>query len=404
MFEIYGRVALTGQKEKFEYALKPLNLWLNVSVYSPRKGYFAAILEDITERKRTAEALADSEELYRTLIETAAEGIVIAKPDGTHLFVNNKLAEMFGYTIDELLSKPSFELMSKEEQKRQALHMRNNLENNLVEYGEFEFCRKDGSILWAACNASPLKDETGNHIANISMFNDITERKINEEKLKENQESIKSINEKLHVVGSLTRHDVSNKLSAVNGYTYLLKKKHKDEADIVEAAVKIEQAVADSAKIFEFARLYESLGAEKLIQVDVGKTLEEAASLFKDLKFKIVNDCSGRMVLADSFLRQMFYNFIDNTRKYGQNATVARVYFDQEEQGGLRLTYEDNGVGISTENKPRLFTEGFSVGGSTGFGLFLIKKMMHVYGWTITEEGEPGKGAKFIIRLPSEQH
>ena len=68
-----------------------------------------------------AEALAESEELYRTLIETAAEGIVIAKPDGTHLFVNNRLAQMFGYTIDELLSKPSLELMSKEEQKRQVI-------------------------------------------------------------------------------------------------------------------------------------------------------------------------------------------------------------------------------------------------------------------------------------------
>ena len=235
------------------------------------------------------------------------------------------------------------------------------------------------------------------------MFSDITERKLDEEKRKETQESIKSINEKLHVVGSLTRHDVSNKLSAVNGYTYLLKKKHKDEADIVEAAVNIERAVADSARIFEFARLYESLGAEKLTSVDVGKTLDEAASLFKNLNFKIVNDCSGRVVLADSFLRQMFYNFIDNTRKYGQKTSIVRVYFDQEEHGGLRLIYEDDGMGISTQDKPRLFTEGFSTGGCTGFGLFLIKKMMSVYGWKITEEGEPGKGAKFVICLPSKQ-
>ena len=52
LFEIYGRVALTGQKEKFEYFLKPLSLWLNVSVYCPAKGYFAAVFEDITERKK----------------------------------------------------------------------------------------------------------------------------------------------------------------------------------------------------------------------------------------------------------------------------------------------------------------------------------------------------------------
>ncbi len=53
LFEIYGRVALTGQKEKDEHFQKYLNLWLNVSVYSPAKGYFAAVLEDITERKKS---------------------------------------------------------------------------------------------------------------------------------------------------------------------------------------------------------------------------------------------------------------------------------------------------------------------------------------------------------------
>ena len=52
------------------------------------------------------------------------------------------------------------------------------------------------------------------------------------------------------------------------------------------------------------------------------------------------------------------------------------------------------------ENKPRLFKEGFSTGGSTGFGLFLTKKMMDVYGWQIQEDGTPGIGAKFTITIP----
>ena len=66
----------------------------------------------------------------------------------------------------------------------------------------------------------------------------------------------------------------------------------------------------------------------------------------------------------------------------------------------MRLIYEDDGVGISSENKLRLFTEGFSTGGSTGFGLFLSKKMMDVYGWKIQETGEEGKGAIFTITIP----
>jgi signal transduction histidine kinase len=66
----------------------------------------------------------------------------------------------------------------------------------------------------------------------------------------------------------------------------------------------------------------------------------------------------------------------------------------------LSLVYEDDGDGVSSENKLRLFSEGFSTGGSTGFGLFLTKKMMDVYGWTIQELGDPGKGAKFEIAIP----
>lgn len=64
------------------------------------------------------------------------------------------------------------------------------------------------------------------------------------------------------------------------------------------------------------------------------------------------------------------------------------------------MIYEDDGIGISALNKSKLFTEGFSTGGSTGFGLFFIKKMMDLYGWTITEEGKPNKGVKFLITIP----
>jgi signal transduction histidine kinase len=198
----------------------------------------------------------------------------------------------------------------------------------------------------------------------------------------------------------LTRHDVRNKLSAVSGYAYLLKKKHADMADIVDGLSTIEQAVRDSMKIFDFAKMYEQLGSEDLILTNVGSKLKEATALFSCELPKIINGCHELIILADSFLRQLFYNFIDNTRKYGKKTSYIRVYYEKMSTGDLQLVYEDDGVGIPAENKSKLFSEGFSTGGSTGFGLFLIKKMMDVYGWTITEEGEQGKGANFIITIP----
>jgi len=241
----------------------------------------------------------------------------------------------------------------------------------------------------------------------VGIFRDVTEQKQNQkdltlalESLSITMEKIQALNEKLRVVGSLTRHDVSNKLSTVTGYSYLLKKKHPDQVDVVEGLGKIELAVRESMKIFEFAKMYEQLGAEELTYIDVQAKLNEAVALFSSSLSKIINECHGLTVLADSFLRQMFYNFVDNTRKYGQITTTIKVQYHQTDQGNLVLTYEDNGVGISAENKLKLFSEGFSTGGSTGFGLFLTKKMIDIYGWNITEVGEPGKGVRFVITIP----
>jgi signal transduction histidine kinase len=265
---------------------------------------------------------------------------------------------------------------------------------------EFGFIRKGGTRISANVAASSFHDDAGNCIGTLALVSDITERKNMELNLKESRDKLEGVNEKLRVVGGLTRHDVRNKLAAVTGYAYLLKKKYSGQADIVDRVDKIELAIKDSVKIFEFAKMYEQLGVEELVFVDVERAVDEAFGMFSGLTLKVSNDCHGLTVLADSFLRQMFYNFIDNTRKYGKKTTTIRVYYEKTESGELRMIYEDDGLGISTENKLELFSEGFSTGGTTGFGLFLTKKMMDVYGWTIQETGEPGKGAKFVISIP----
>jgi len=146
--------------------------------------------------------------------------------------------------------------------------------------------------------------------------------------------------------------------------------------------------------------MYEQLGVEELTYINVEAKINEATSLFSGSLPKIINECHGLTVLADSFLRQLFYNFIDNTRKYGQKTTTIKIHYEKADQDSLKLVYEDDGVGVSLENKTYLFKEGFTTGGSTGFGLFLTKKMMDVYGWQIQENGTPGEGAKFNISIP----
>ncbi len=362
----------------------------------------AGIVRDITESKKAEEAI----KFQADLLNHVGQAVIMVDNNRIIRFWNKAAEKFYGWQEDQALGHQINELLGNppgEEAEK--------VSSKLMAGGSWstETCikNKDGSVVPVILNRTPIFKEDGEFSGAASITTDITLQKSTEADLTFSLESlsyslakIQELNEKLRVVGGLTRHDVRNKLSAVTGYSYLLKKKHADEADVVEGLVKMEQAVKDSMKIFDFAKMYEQIGSEELTYVNVEEKLKEAAALFSGPIPKIINECHGLTVRADSFLRQLFYNFIDNSRKYGKKTTTIRVYFEETDQDYLKLIYEDDGVGVPLESKPSLFKEGFSTGGSTGFGLFLIKKMMDVYGWTITEEGEPGEGAKFIMRLP----
>jgi len=369
-----------------------VNVFLSAARLSD--GKVIAFCQDISERKKAEEEL----KIAATIFDLATDSIFVHGTDGNIVNFNEAAYKLRGYSKEEMAKMNIHDLDSPESIKMFEPAINDVLKKGVAVFDSVHMC-KDKSLLPVEIHARLIELEGKTLI--LSVVRDVTERKAAEKKLKENSDRLEMMNEKLRVVGSLARHDVRNKLSAVNGYAYLLKKKHNGQADIVEQLNKIEQAVADSTKIFEFAKMYEQLGVEKLTYVDVGEAVDEAVALFSGLTITVVNNCHGVSVLADSFLRQMFYNFIDNTRKYGVKATATKIYYEDYERGGLRLIYEDDGVGISEENKFKLFREGFSTGGSTGFGLFFIKKMMSVYGWTITEESQPGKGAKFVITIPT---
>jgi signal transduction histidine kinase len=210
------------------------------------------------------------------------------------------------------------------------------------------------------------------------------------------------MNEKLRVVGGLTRHDVRNKLSTITGNIYLLKKPLAGDSSALDKLREMKAAVEQTVRILDFARTYEMLGAEELVYINVEKTVNEAVSLFSGLNnVKVTNDCHGLHVLADSLLRQLFYNLIDNSLKHGEKTTQIRIHCEKTEANQLKLTYEDDGAGIPEDVRQKLFTEGFTTGQGSGYGLYLIKKMVEVYGWTVQETGETGKtGARFVMTIP----
>ena len=390
-----------------EYRIKHSNgLWVNrysrstlLSNENQEPFAILSVIRDITAQKKTEEQLREAEEKHRTLLNSANVLVQSVDAEGKYLFVNEEWTKVLGYTEKEVAEITIMDVVRKDHLPYCMDVFKQVTTGLSVHNVETVFVTKYGRELTVSGNACPIFKD-GKFVSTVAFFEDVTERKKNEEKIKENNRRIELMNEKLRVVGSLTRHDVRNKLSTITGYSYILKKKHPDQVDVVDGLDKMVQAVKDSLKIFDFAKAYEQIGIEKLVYIDVEKATNEAAEMFSGLTFKVVTDCQGLTVRADSLLRQLIYNFIDNTRKYGQKTTVAKIHYKKLFSGDLALIYEDDGVGIPVEDKQQLFKQGFSTGGSTGFGLFLVKKMIEVYGWTVNEEGKPGEGAKFVITIP----
>jgi signal transduction histidine kinase len=263
---------------------------------------------------------------------------------------------------------------------------------------EILFARKNGTLAFGEVCIGLLK-EAGKVTGFQAIMRDVTERKKAEKKLKASREKLKTMNEKLSVVGKLTRHDARNRLTTVTNNVYLARQRMAGDKAALGYLSEIESDIGEVEKIFDFARIYEKLGVEELAYMDVGKSLEEAVMLFANLHdVRIVNNCHGLTVLADSLLRQMLYNLIDNSLKHGERVSQIRAYYERAGNDQLRLVYEDDGVGIPKGEKKKIFMEAY--GKNTGYGLYLIKRMCEVYGWTIQETGKQGKGAQFTLTIP----
>ncbi|MBU2551373.1 MAG: PAS domain S-box protein, partial [Proteobacteria bacterium] len=138
---------------------------------------------DVTDRLRTEEALRKSEEKYRRIIETANEGVLILDKDDRCSFTNPKVAEMTGYTMDELMGRHIFSPMDKKD-RPEVEAMLERRRKGLSENSEVRVRRKDGTELWVLASASPLYDSDGQYAGSLSLITDITERKRTEEELR----------------------------------------------------------------------------------------------------------------------------------------------------------------------------------------------------------------------------
>jgi len=361
---------------------------------------FVSITRDITERKRAEEALRKSEEKYRDIVELAPDSIITANTKGVVTSVNTIFTRLTGFSKDEIVGKHFTKVgtIRKRDLPMFLKMFTSLLRGKAPEPFEVMWKHKDGTNHPTEIHVTLVKSD-GKTVGFQAITRDITERKKAEEEMKIMLEKLMVLNEKLEVVGKLTRHDIRNKLQAVTSNAYLAKQMLTDDHETMKYLGEVESACKQAERILDFASIYEKLGMEELAYMDVENSLKEATVLFSDLNgTKIVNDCHGLTVLADSLLRQLFYNLVDNSLKHGEKVSRMRAYYEEAGKDKLKLVYEDDGVGISKAEKEKIFREGYGKG--TGYGLYLIRKMCEVYGWDIRETGKQGKGAQFTMTIP----
>lgn len=355
------------------------------------------LYKDISQLKKTEEALRQSREKFERLFMNNPEAAVYLDLGFHILDVNPRFTELFSYSLHEVAGRHINDVIVPKGKMREAETFDEKASTGQAYQEDTVRKRKDGTLVPVSFSASPIivKNKVTGHVA---VYKDISRQKKIEEALKKALERLEKMNEKLRVVGGLTRHDARNKLSAITGNVYLAKRTLADNPEALEHLSEIESSCRQAVRIFDFAGAYERLGLEELAYINVEKAVGGAVSLFTDSHgVEGVNECHGLVVLADSLLRQLFYNLIDNSLKHGEKVTRIRVHY-KEMKDRLELVYEDDGIGVATAEKERVFKQGY--GKDTGYGLYLIRKICEVYGWSIRETGKPGTGAQFTITIP----
>lgn len=336
--------------------------------------------------------------LFMLAVEMSVDGIIIGDAAGNITYVNDAILKLLGSNNKkDIVGKNVLDFVIDSEKQKALESSIESIKTGKGWKGQFNVVPLTGKTFPIELTATPIKDENGVSIAFIDIIRDVSDRAQTEENLKEAHRKLEVANEKLLVVGGLVRHDIANKINTLNMNTYLARK-NGDIQHLIEA---IDITCSSIGRSLSFSRDYEMLGKERLGYVNVGAVFNEVVTLFPNAGLQIINECSCMDVLADSLLKELLYNLVDNTIKYGKITTQIKLSYNQNKDN-LTLIYEDNGVGIPESMKQKLFTKGFGKG--SGLGLYLIKKTLEVYGWQITETGQEGKNAKFEITIPQNNY
>jgi PAS domain S-box-containing protein len=376
------------------------------------------VFTDISERKKTEQALKESEAKFRTFVNNVGEGFGFVNPKEEFVFANPAAEIIFGVGKDELPGKSLKEFLSDREYTMVIDQTKIRKEGKSSIF-ENEIIRPDGEKRNILVTAVPQFDENQNFIGTYSIFRDITERKQAESKIQQQNQELTKLNADKDRFMSILAHDLKSPFTSLVGFsTLLLKNLNKYDVNKIEKQLtQIKKLSLQSYNLLEDLLLWSKSQSGKLpfepqeihVQEICNEIIINLSHQADSKKITInLNESENLILWADiNMFKTILRNLISNAIKFTHQNGKIDIYTKNNHQGAT-VTISDNGIGIDQENLKKLWditiphnTVGTAGERGTGLGLILCKEFVEKHKGKIWVESQIGKGSNFCFTLPS---
>jgi two-component system cell cycle sensor histidine kinase/response regulator CckA len=386
-----------------------------------------ASIEDISERRRSEQALAEANQRFVSAFENAPIGMALTREGGELIQANPALCEILGYGRDELLTKRLRDLTHPddvEESERRLGRLRAGDESDVRL--EKRYIHADEHPVWVALAASAVRDEEGRPLYLINQIQDISERKRAEEERRLLEAELLQ-SQKMEAVGTLAggvAHNFNNLLTAIGGYNALLLAKLDEGSDLRADAEEVQRATEKAAKVARELLVFSRREHGSAESLDLSKIVLEMTTLLRELTrsdIEIVTALAPDLDRVDgdrSQFEQVIVNLVLNacdamlgggtltieTRNIRLVEPRSERDFELPAGDHVALIVRDSGHGMDEETRARVFEPFFTTKGpdrGTGLGLSTVYGIIKENGGHILAESQLGQGSTFTVFLPA---
>ena len=414
LLEIYGRVATSGQPERFESYLAALGMWFDVSAYSLQKDYFVAVFENITDRK----LLENELKKLRVAVEQAPAIVVITDPKGDIEYVNPMFTTSTGYTAEEAIGQNPRILKSGLMPDSVYLDMWQTILSGRIWDGELQNKKKNGELYWDQAVISAIRNKEGVITNFVAVKLEITEqKKLLNDLIKAREKAEENDRLKSAFLANIS-HEIRTPMNGILGFSQLLKEPHltgEEQTEYIDLIYRSGERMLNLINdLIDISRIESGETMVQITETPVNVLLRDLDAFFKPqadskkLRLQIVTalpDNESIIVTDAAKLNQILTNLVQNALKFTLKGGIDVGYTRQSDM--LEFYVSDSGIGIPQDMQLMIFDRFRQVNNTltrtqqgSGLGLSISKAYVAMLGGTIKVESVEGKGSKFSFTLP----